>query len=186
MGVPMVLMVPVAALPTLLPSPPLTAWLQHTAVTRIHLCHHPTVGLMSSPVKPLEHSTWASPTSPSAPAQRLRACLRGSRTHLQICTCCQGGPARQVPGFAFPGHYLVLRGLHRNPPEKETWCGYELGQSSLGRFPFRAVCSLGCPLIFPSSDSLGYWPFSLAQGTLVKLILLVPVPECQVVVVPER
>lgn len=38
----------------------------------------------------------------------------------------------------------------------------------------------------PTADSLGYWPFCLTQGTLVKLILLVPVPECQVVVVPER
>lgn len=37
-----------------------------------------------------------------------------------------------------------------------------------------------------SADSSGCWPFCLAQGTLVKLILLVPVPECQVVVVPER
>lgn len=62
---------PVAALPTLLPSPPLTAWLQHTAVTRIHLCHHPTVGLMSSPVKPLKHSTWASPTSPNPRPEAL-------------------------------------------------------------------------------------------------------------------
>lgn len=50
--------------------PPLTAWLQHTAVTRIHLCHLPTVGLMSSPVKPLKHSTWASPT-PGPEAQGL-------------------------------------------------------------------------------------------------------------------
>lgn len=58
---------PVAVPPALLPSPSLTAWLQHTAVTRIHLCHHPTVGLMSSPVKPLEHSTWASLTSPRPP-----------------------------------------------------------------------------------------------------------------------
>lgn len=55
--------------PFLLP-PPLTAWLQHTAVTRIHLCHHPTVGLMSSPVKPLKHSTWAGPT-PGPEAQGL-------------------------------------------------------------------------------------------------------------------
>lgn len=48
--------------------PPLAAWLQRTAVTRIHLCHHPTVGLMSSPAKPLEHSTWAGPTpGPEAP-----------------------------------------------------------------------------------------------------------------------
>lgn len=62
-------MVSVAPPPFLLP-PPLTAWLQHTAVTRIHLCHHPTVGLMSSPVKPLKHSTWAGPT-PGPEAQGL-------------------------------------------------------------------------------------------------------------------
>lgn len=51
-----------AAPPPFLPHPPLTAWLRHTAVTRIHLCHHPTAGLMSSPAKPLEHSTRAGPT----------------------------------------------------------------------------------------------------------------------------
>ena len=57
---------PVAA-PTLSPLP-LAAWLQRTAVTGIHLCHHPTAGLMSSPAKPLKHSTWAGPTpGPEAP-----------------------------------------------------------------------------------------------------------------------
>lgn len=56
--------------PPVLLSPPLTAWLQHTAVTRIHLCHHPTVGLMSSPMKPLKHSAWAGPT-PGPKAQGL-------------------------------------------------------------------------------------------------------------------
>lgn len=55
--------------PSRLP-PPLTAWLQHTAVTRIHLCHRPTVGLMSSPVNPLKHSTRAGPT-PGPGAQGL-------------------------------------------------------------------------------------------------------------------
>lgn len=80
-----------AAPPPFLPHPPLTAWLQHTAVTRIHLCHHPTVGLMSSPAKPLEHSTRAGPT-PGPEAQGLphRAPRLPAGPHRR-----QGGSARR-------------------------------------------------------------------------------------------
>lgn len=90
-----------------------------------------------------------------------------------------------MPGVSFPGHYLVLRSYPDNPP-KRPGRDMGLGRAGLRRSPFRPHYSLGFLLVFPFSDSSGYWPFPLPHVTLVKLILLVPVLECQVVVRPER
>lgn len=123
-----------AAPPPSLPHPPLTAWLQHTAVTRIHLCHHPTVGLMSSPVKPLEHSTRAGPT-PGPEAQGLPQrvpCLPASphqvsgRLSPEACgSRCWPEPCPENTGWtALPragsGPFLV-------PPEPSLAHGYPSG-----------------------------------------------------------
>lgn len=141
MGVPVIIMWPRGSSPHLLPSPPLTAWLQRTAVTRIHLCHHPTVGLMSSPVKPLEHSTWASPTSPRPPRSKAlglpqrvpspslnhrmsgKSCPTGSR----VCTSWPlRGPKR-------PTQITLQR--------KRSGVDVGLGRTGLGRPPFSPICS---------------------------------------------
>lgn len=96
--------------PFLLP-PPLTAWLQHTAVTRIHLCHHPTVGLMSSPVKPLKHSTWASPTpGPEAQGLPQRAPCLPLNLHKA-----SRRPQQRGAGVHGPGQNQVLRAPPRQP-----------------------------------------------------------------------
>lgn len=130
-----------AAPPPFLPHPPLTAWLRHTAVTRIHLCHHPTAGLMSSPAKPLEHSTRAGPTPgpeaqglpqrvPRLPASPHRASGRLSRGRAvrgagrnRVLRTLRGQPWREraaVPPWSRqtqPGPWLFLG--HRPPPRAQ-------------------------------------------------------------------
>lgn len=103
--------------PACLP-PTLAAWLQHTAVTRIHLCHRPTAGLMSSSVKALEHSTWAGPApGPEAqglPPDRAARPTRCRGPQFQVLRAPPGRPCcenARRPGVGRAG------GLHPVGPE---------------------------------------------------------------------
>lgn len=127
----------------------LTAWLQHTAVTRIHLCHHPTVGLMSSPVKPLEHSTWASPTSPDPRSKALGLPQRVPSPSLNHRMSRKSCPTGSRVCISWP-----LRGPKRPTQitlqRKRPGVDVGLGRTGLGRSPFSPICSEG----FPSSSLL--------------------------------
>lgn len=94
-----------------------------------------------------------------------------------------------MPDWCQGSHFLAItlsyEAYPKRPP-KRPGRDMGLGRAGLRRSPFRPHYSLGFLLVFSFSDSSGYWPFPLPQVTLVKLILLVPVLECQVVVRPER
>lgn len=146
---------PVQLLPPFLPLSPLPAWLQHTAVTRIHLCHHPTVGLMSSPVKPPQAQHVGRPhPRPGGP-----------------------GPASEGPQPAFESVHETRErldpraaGVHDARPRAQS------PGSSAGRTCTRGL-AWGEPALGSSASSLASWGFSspsslgrcltpLAQGTM--------------------
>lgn len=146
---------PVAAPPPFLPPPPLAAWLQHTAVARIHLCHRPTAGLMSSPVKPLKHSTWAGPT-PGPAAQGLPP--RVPRLPLNLHKV----SGRPDPTGAGPTGARPDRGLSVPPPPRPRASAPRPGLGGAGGLllgrtePSRVLLGLSLP------RASGAGPFPLA------------------------
>lgn len=125
------------------PAPPRTAWLQRTAVTGIHLCHRPTVGLMSSPAQPLKHSTWAGPGARGLPPNLRKVSGRPDPGGAGVHGACPNWGPRAPPGRPrredAPGPGSEGAGGHLPPIRPEpslALLGFSLSDSSdTGSFP---------------------------------------------------